>query len=322
MRRLAIISTGGTIAMAAQGRRGADLALTGPDLAAGLKLDDVEVVVSQPFSRPSASIGPEELRSLAAAAMEAARTCDGVVITHGTDTLEETAFSLFLQAPGPAPVVLTGAMRHADAPGADGPANLAAAARTALSAAARDLGVLVVMGDEIHSAAYARKVNASRVNAFSSAPLGPLGWVTEDRVRVLLRPTFRSPALAWGPATPRVPVVALAGGDEASWLETVAASADGLVVSLMGGGHAPDHLAARLGEIARTLPVVFASRTGGGETLRTSYAYAGGEIDLLDRGLIGAGFLDAPKARIALTLLQSGGAGTQGVRDWFGSLAA
>lgn len=320
-KRLAIIATGGTIAMASgSDQAGATLQLDGHGLARGLQLPEVTVEVMQPFSKASASIDLADLRALVTAVAQASTAFDGVVITHGTDTLEETAWALQLLRPGPAPVVLTGAMRRSDEPGADGPANLIAAARTALSPAARDLGVLVVFGDEIHSASFVRKAHAFRTHAFSSSPLGPVGWVSEGRACLIMRPVFMPSPVSLGPRDPRVPLLEISGGSEEPWLDAAQASAEGLVLNLPGGGHAPEQAVERIARLAASMPVVFATRTGAGETLRESYGYAGGEIDLISRGAIGAGLLDGRKARIALRLLLSGGADIARVRAWFEGL--
>lgn len=279
---------------------------------------DVEVTPLQVFSLPSADLDPGHLLQLRDAILGLEAQVDGIVVTHGTDTLEETAFALHLLLEGNRPVVLTGSMRTPDALGADGVANLAAAGRVALSPDARGLGVLVVLNDEIHSAAFVRKVHASRPSAFSSAPLGPLGWVSEDRVRILLHPAPSArPRLRAGDRVPHVSALPLYADTPASLLEAAAAAGQGLVVELFGAGHAPASLLDLLGEIAADRPVVFASRTGGGETLRATYGFPGGEIELIRRGLVGAGMLDARKARVALALLLSGGAGLPEVRDWF-----
>ncbi|ODT88373.1 asparaginase [Phenylobacterium sp. SCN 70-31] len=325
MPRIVLLSTGGTIAMAGAGGGGGggggvEIALAGRDLLPSGGLGEARVEVRDLFALPSSGIGLAALRQLDAAVCEAAADGDPVVIAHGTDTLEETAFALHLLAADGPPVVLTGAMRAADAVGADGPGNLSAAIRVALEPQARGLGALVVFGDEIHAAPFVRKTHAFRPAAFSSAPLGPIGWVVEDRVRLVMRPALQWPALAFGPADPRTHVLSVNADTEPDWVYAAAAGADGVVLELSGGGHAPGRLAGVFGEIAGRIPLVFASRTGGGETLRSSYGYSGAEMDLLARGLIPAGLLDARKARIALALLLSREVGIEDVRAWFASV--
>ncbi|WP_395664956.1 asparaginase [Methylocella sp.] len=320
MPRVLVISTGGTIAMAAaspsQGgalRFGAQALVSAvPQLAETAEIETLDVV-----AKPSASLTLADQAAIARAAREAATRFDGVVVTHGTDTLEETAFALALLTRVEAPIVLTAAMRRPDQPGADGPANLLAAARVAASRAARGLGVLAVFDDEIHSGPLLRKAHSFRPHAFASLPFGPIGHVAEGRVRVALRPATALPQLAFGAAPARVAILEVGPGFEAAAALALADVSDGLVLSLPGAGHVAADAAPALGALAARLPVVFASRTGAGETLRASYAYAGGEIDLIARGLIPAGPLDARKARVALQLLLSEGAARARVAEVF-----
>ncbi len=314
--RLVILAVGGTIAMI-----GAD----GPRLdahALGAALPQLgtfaEIETRDVLAKPSASLALADIARIAEAAFEAAASADGVVVTHGTDTLEETAFALSVLGRCEIPIVLTAAMRRADQPGADGPANLLAAARVAAVPAARGKGVLVVMDDEIHAAPLIRKTHSFRTHAFSSAPFGPLGYVAEGRVRFALAPAAAMPVLTYGGGAPAVPIVEAGPGLEPGTVAALAAGAlGGLVLSLPGAGHVAAEVAPALGALAERIPVVFASRTGAGETLRSSYAYAGGEMDLISRGLIPAAWLDARKARIALQLLLSNAAGSQAVREAF-----
>jgi L-asparaginase len=314
--RLVILAAGGTIAMsdAAAPRLDASaLAAALPQLGAIAEIETRDLL-----AKPSASLTLEDLALIAARALDAAAEADGVVVTHGTDTLEETAFALALLAQTDTPIVLTAAMRRADQPGADGPANLLAAARVAASKAARGKGVLVVMDDEIHAAPLIRKTHSFRAHAFSSAPFGPIGYVAEDRVRFALQSAGSLPRLAYGGGAPIVPILEVGPGFEREILAAVAAAAiDGLVLSLPGAGHVGAEAAPDLGRLAARIPVVFASRTGAGETLRASYGYPGGEIDLIARGLIPAQSLDARKARIALQLLLSEHADIALVRKTF-----
>jgi L-asparaginase len=206
-------------------------------------------------------------------------------------------------------VVVTGAMRNPTLPGADGPANLLAALRTAASAEAAGAGVLVVLNDEVHAARWVRKGHAHRPSAFVSPSVGPVGWVVEDRVRLPLRPARALPVLPWRGEPPFTPILAFGLGSGARDVEALAkAQPAGLVVAAAGAGHVPSSAVEALAELAAKIPVVFASRTAAGETCRSTYAYPGSEIDLLNRGLIGAGSLDPLKARILLALLLADGA--------------
>ncbi len=252
---------------------------------------------------PSASFTFDDVLALVRAVEAAlAEGATGVVVTQGTDNLEEVAFVIDLLIDDERPVVVSGAMRSADAPGADGPANLRAAVAVAASPDARGLGTLVVMGDEIHAARYVRKTHSSRPSAFASPETGPLGHLVEGEVRVATRVT----ALSLGARVDAIPPVALlrcALGDDGRLVGTLLARGyRGLVVEGMGAGHVPATMVEPLEALAREVPVVFASRTGSGSTLRHSYGYPGSEIDLLGRGVVAAGALDGLKARLALAL--------------------
>jgi L-asparaginase len=306
MKRLTIITTGGTIAMSsAPGRLAtmvggaADIAAAAPYLA-----EVASLTQSEALALPSPSLSLRDLGTIAKA-VGAAGDADGIVITHGTDTLEETAFALELTAPRGPPVVLTGAMRRADQPGADGPANLEAAGLTALSPLSRDRGVLVTIDDEIHWGPLIRKTHAFRTHAFSSAPFGPIGWVAERVVRYALRPDLAFPRLVMGERAAVVPILEAGPGLEPEAVAAVAEASDALVLSLPGAGHVAADAVATLETVARRIPVVFASRAGAGRTMAASYEYPGSETDLIGRGLIPAGALDARKARILLLVLLS-----------------
>ncbi|ACK51892.1 Asparaginase [Methylocella silvestris BL2] len=310
--RVIILSTGGTIAMIARGSDAGALRLGAKALAAAVpQLEAIaDCETRDILAKPSASLTLADQALIGEAAVAAAQTADGVVITHGTDTLEETAFGLALLTRIETPIVLTAAMRRADQPGADGPANLLAAVRVAASKAARGAGVLVVIDDEIHAGPLIRKSHSFRTHAFSSAPFGPIGYVAEDRVRFALVPAAPPPLMRFGGGRPPiVPIVEAGPGLERETVAALAAGGfDGVILSLPGAGHVAAEAAPDLGRLAERMPVVFASRTGAGETLCASYAYAGSEIDLIARGLIPARWLDARKSRIALQLALAQGA--------------
>jgi len=242
-----------------------------------------------------------------------------VVVTQGTDTIEETAFALDILVDSKRPVIVTGAMRNPTLPGADGPANMLASVLVASDPAASDIGAMVVMNDEIHAARFVRKTHTSNPATFRSDPVGPIGWVAEDTSRIVLRPT-RKPRIGLNEGSTDNPValMTLSLGDDGRLIEAaVAAGYLGIVVQAVGGGHASPSVADALGRAVGEMPVVLCSRAGSGETLRRTYGFPGSETDLLGRGLIGSGFLDGPKARILLTLLLRSGARPQAIQDAF-----
>jgi L-asparaginase len=325
--RVSVLALGGTIASAVSSGSG-----VAPSLSAE------QLVTSVPALAAAADISAETFRQLpspeltladviALAAEIERRIADGaagVVVTQGTDTLEETAFALDLLVGGDAPVVVTGAMRNPALPGADGPANLLGAVRTAADPHARGLGCLVVFADEIHAARFVRKAHTQNVSPFQSSPAGAIGWLSEGAVRIGARPVGRRRLALPLDATPGpVALLTLGSGDEGLLLGAVAGSgARGLVIEATGGGHTPASWAPELERLARRLPVVLASRTGAGELLRRTYSFVGSEIDLVERGLIHAGYLTGAKARVLVRLLLAAGASIDDVARAFAALGA
>jgi L-asparaginase len=252
---------------------------------------------------PSASLTFQQLAELAREAADAcvAGLADGVVVVQGTDTLEESAYLLDLLWDRPEPLVLTGAMRNPSLAGADGPANLLAAVTVAADPRFRDVGALVVVADEVHSARAVQKVHTTRPHAFGSPDAGPLGVVVEGRPTLLQRPAATRVTLRpAGPLTARVPVLTVGLDEDPAVVSALSDLADGLVVAALGGGHVPGRLAEPLGSLAERAPVVLASRVGAGRVLTSTYRAPGSESDLLGRGLVWSGFLGAAKARVLL----------------------
>lgn len=322
-RRVLVISLGGTIAMTDLDGRAAEPQLDADDLVREVpEVARQAEVTTRTFRRvPGAHLDLDDIEALAHEIRSATESdYDGVVVTQGTDTIEEVAFALDLLLDGIAPVVVTGAMRTASQPGADGPANLLDAVVVAASEEGGTLGAVVVFGGEVHAARFVRKTHTANQNAFASVT-GPLGWVVERTMQLLVRPISRPhlPLVASnGVSMPRIALIATPLGDGGSLVPaTKDVGYDGLVVEAMGAGHVPIRMAEELKELAQVQPVVLCSRTGRGPVLRGTYGFAGSEKDLLDNGLISGGYLDGPKARIALTLLLRDGAETSRIRGLF-----
>lgn len=241
----------------------------------------------------------------------------GIVVTHGTDTLEDTAFVLDVSLSLKIPVVMTGAMRAADQVGADGPANLLAALRLAAMPGISDYGILAVLHDQIHAARLLSKSSGSAVGAFSSPGFGPLGLIVEGHPQVMMRPR-PLPKVKWQALPPEVVVLTVGMAQEPMCLERVRSLPPaGVVIAGLGGGHVPETWIAPLTQLAEELPCILASRCVIGDVLRSTYAYPGSEMDLLKRGLISAHGLSASKARLLLSLLLAGGATKSEIKDTF-----
>ncbi|MHB1209396.1 MAG: asparaginase [Acidimicrobiales bacterium] len=307
--RIAVISLGGTIAS------------TGADASAGVtpRLSGQDLVQAAPQLREIADIETVEFRKVPSGDLTISDMValahvieglvddgiDGVVVTQGTDTMEETSFALDLLARSTRPVVFTGAMRNPTTLGADGLTNLVASARVAASRDALGLGTLVVFNDEVHAARFVRKSHTSSTATFQSPNCGPLGWIIEDRVRVVARVSRL--ASIGDVVTGEIPDVALLTmtlGDDARLVSRVRdAGYAGAVIEGFGGGHVPARTVSAIAQLASQMPVVLASRTKSGELLESTYGFAGSERDLLSRGLVSAGSLDALKARVLLSLI-------------------
>jgi L-asparaginase len=319
---VALFTLGGTIAMAGAGPGGVVARLTGAELTAAVPgLAEIPLDVRDVEAVPSAALTyPKVLELVDAAGAAVAGGVTGVVVTQGTDTLEETAYLADLVWPHAAPLVLTGAMRNPTLAGPDGPANLLAAARVAAAPAARDLGVLVAVNDQIHAARFVRKTHSTSTATFASPDAGPLGHVVEGEVRLLTRPPRHAPLPpvdAGRLAGTRVALHTVTLDDDGALLDALATGLDGLVVAGFGVGHVPPALAPALGALADRMPVVLTSRTGAGSVLRHTYGAVGSETDLLRRGLVWGGLLDPYKAKVLLRVLLAGGAGRAEVAGAF-----
>jgi L-asparaginase len=330
MPTIALISTGGTIDSVGSSRL--DLAFypeTGQRLAKDeligelTELQDVATVVPVPFPRlPSYAISPRDWLELTAtvAPLLAGSDFDGVVITHGTNTLEETAYFLHLTARSPKPVVLVGAMRPASALGADGFLNLFRAVQVAAAPAARGHGVLVVMNDRIYGARDVTKSAAFRVDAFHAPDTGPLGYADADG-RVVLdhrpnrglmdEPPFRTQGLL---ELPRVDVlVSHVGADGALVDAAVAAGARGLVSAGTGAGRpTPAEDAAFDRALQDGVIVCQSSRVGSGRIPRSP--------SMARRGVIAADNLQPWKARLLLSLALTTTSDADTIQDVFDRL--
>lgn len=311
--RVLVVATGGTIAghsASALGRAysaggvGVETLLAGAgDLSAVAELRAEQI----------ASVGSQDMtseiwRRLAArvSAAFADGATDAVVVTHGTDTLEETAFLLDLVTPPGRPVVLVGAMRPANGLGADGPANLAEAVRVAADPASRGRGVLVVLNDEVHAARRVAKAHTADVGAFRSSPGGPIGAASPAAVRYFEQAaaSARSGAYRLPPGSlPRVAILYAHADMDARDVEAVLQpDVAGIVLAGVGAGNASAQALTALAAAARRgVVVVRSSRVGEGAVERDI------EIDDGRLGFVAAGDLNPQKSRVLLQLLLAGG---------------
>lgn len=319
---IGIASMGGTIAMVRTPSGGLEAALDAAQMVSGIPelAGRVEVrghAVSNVGS-PSVAFS-DVIAAYRWADMAVTEGASGVVITHGTDTLEETAFLLSLWWHHSEPLIVTGAMRSPEESGADGPANVLAAVTVAMAPHSRDRGVLVVMNDEVFAADRVVKRRTFGVDAFAS-PYGALGRFIEGDVEYDM--TSNYPQLAPLPVPDGnawVPAIDSWLGQEGRGLTALLeAGADGIVIEGVGAGHVPARMLDAVDAAIARIPVVMASRTRGGRTGRITYGYPGADIDLLRRGIVMAGRLTTPQARLLLwSLLSSGQTDVDVIRKQF-----
>ena len=306
--KIALVSLGGTITMTSGDRGGIAPTLVAADLLRAVPALDriAELEPLSPLRLPGASLTIDHLLDLARLIDERlAGGVDGVVVVQGTDTIEETAFVLDLLVQSDKPIVVTGAMRGAEAPGADGPANLLAATITAASLRAARFGTLVVLNDEIHAARFVQKSHTALPSAFHSPLAGPLGLVVEGRslFQVSLQKTRPLSVPAASKDAP-VALIRMALGDDGRMLKALPALGyRGVVIEAMGAGHVPASVAPLIAELAALMPVVLSVRVHTGPTFERTYGFAGSEIDLITKGALASGTLTGLKARLLLSLL-------------------
>ncbi len=258
---------------------------------------------------PGAHVSAADALTIARAAIAETEAGRGVVVTHGTDTLEETAVLCDVLHAGREPIVLTGAIRPSSALGADGPANLFDAVTAAGSAEAAGLGALVVFAGELHAARAVRKVASTSPVAFGSPLTGPLGAVAEGHVRIAAEPLRPEPFALPERLDGHVPIVATWLGDDGAGLRAALRDgADAIVFVALGAGHAAPPVLAALREAAAAVAVAICVRPPRGAMLRDTYGFEGAEADLRSSGGLPAATLSPQAARmIVLAWLGAGG---------------
>ena len=321
-----IITTGGTIASRVDPLTGGAVpAVDAAELVAltpSLRDHADEVRVTDFGMLQSWNIGPDVMLRIAGVARDALRddAVAGVVVTHGTDTMEETAFALDLLIDSVKPVVVTGAMRNASNPGFDGPRNLSAAVRVAMDADARERGALVVMNDEIHAARFVTKTHTTAFGTFASPETGAVGLIDDRGVWFRWRPD-PSPRLSPARADTNVHLVKMAAGADGLLLRALLeARVGGVVIEASGAGNVSDVWHEPIAAlIASSIPVVLVSRCLTGRIVPV-YGGPGGGRTLSTLGVIDGGWLSGPKARVALSLALGSGMDAEELRRFFAEL--
>lgn len=314
-----LITTGGTIASQRNANTGHVTAkLGGAELRAllGSRLEDVELLVDEFMTVGSFALSLEDAFALAGRIRGhlADPRIDGVVVTHGTDTMEESAYLADLLIDSEKPVVFTGAQRSADEPDADGPRNISDAVRIASSSVARGLGVVLCFEQEFHAARDVTKSHTSRTDTFISSEHGKLGEVDGDAVVVHRRPLIQGTISASRVETD-IEIVKLGIGSSDRFLRFAASEGvRAVVMEGFGRGNAPPAVTAAAIDLVKSgIPVIMTSRCQRGR-VKPIYGNGGGKT-LAEGGVIFAGDLSSQKARVLVSLLLGCGLGINEVRS-------
>ncbi|HDJ2927128.1 asparaginase [Staphylococcus aureus] len=320
MKHLLVIHTGGTISMS---QDQSNKVVTNDINPISLHQDVInqyaQIDELNPFNVPSPHMTIQHVKQLKDIILEAVtnKYYDGFVITHGTDTLEETAFLLDLILGVEQPVVITGAMRSSNEIGSDGLYNYISAIRVASDEKARHKGVMVVFNDEIHTARNVTKTHTSNTNTFQSPNHGPLGVLTKDRVQFHHMP-YRQQALENVNEKLNVPLVkAYMGmpGDIFSFYSRE--GIDGMVIEALGQGNMPPSALEGIQQlVSLNIPIVLVSRSFNG-IVSPTYAYDGGGYQLAQQGFIFSNGLNGPKARLKLLVALSNNLDKAEIKSYF-----
>ena len=293
---------------------GQDLVQAVPGLA-----DLCELEVKEFSNIPSCQMTPEKMHELAKQVKEtlADPQVSGVVITHGTDTVEESAFYLDTVLDEKKPVVFTAAMRDAGGLSPDGPKNILCAVKTALEPEAASIGTVVVLNEQIHSAREVAKTHAANTAAFASPWWGPLGYVDDDRAIILRKPAERPHFFPEKPGR-EVYLLKMTAGMSSEIIDAlIEKNVAGIVIEGFGRGNVPPQIQqAMLRAVKKGIPVVLTSRTGGGRPAH-AYGYAGGGKISWKGGVIFGGELTGPKARLLLMLALGMTSDQNKIREYF-----
>lgn len=310
MKKVAVVFNGGTISMIVDEKiKAAVPGLTGEEImkmVTGIeRYCEIETLTFSNLPGPHMNIDTMMELSQFIKKLLLREDISGVVVTHGTDTLEETAYLVDLTLDTCKPVVFTGAMRSSSELGYDGPSNLAEAICTAMSEEAKNRGVLVCFNGELNSASEVTKVNAMSINAFSTPNFGPLGIVDNNTV-IFYRSNVNSKRIIIDKIHAKVDLIKCTAGQDSSFIDFCLDKGDeGIVLEAMGRGNVPPQMLPGIKRaVENNIPVVLVSRCFEGRVYE-SYGYEGGGKMLRDIGVIFADHMPGQKARIKLIIALS-----------------
>ena len=286
MKKILVLHTGGTISMQADQNGAVESSPINPMTQVTSPLENIEVVSVDFFNLPSPHIQIDHMMMIYKKIREEASHFDGFVITHGTDTLEETAYFLDTMSIPQKPIVMTGAMRSSNELGSDGIYNYRTALRVAADEKSADKGVLVVMNDEIHAAKYVTKTHTTNVSTFQTPTHGPLGLVTKREI-LFFKAADKRVRFDLQAINGVVPIIKSYADMDTILLDAlVEAPISGLVIEALGAGNLPPASISAIKKlINKQLPVVLVSRCFNG-IAEPVYAYEGGGIQLEELGVL------------------------------------
>jgi L-asparaginase len=308
-KKILIIHTGGTISMSEDADTGAVKPGEHNPITDNTNVLNnlANILVEEPFNLPSPHITTKEMLTLKNMIENhyQINQIEGVVITHGTDTLEETAYFLDLTISINIPIIVTGAMRSSNEIGSDGLYNLIESVRVSINNAAIGKGVLVVLNDEIHTAKNVTKTHTSNISTFQSPQYGPIGIITKRGIVFHHTPTNRECYIIESISKNVILLKAYAGMDSTFLNAIIDLGYDGVVIEALGQGNLPPRAVDGVKKlIANKIPVVLVSRCFNG-IVQDIYGYEGGGKKLKELGVIFSNGLNGQKARLKLLIALS-----------------
>ncbi|HFI0786770.1 TPA: asparaginase [Streptococcus suis] len=316
MKKILVLHTGGTISMQADQNGAVESSHINPMTHVTSPLENIEVVSVDFLNLPSPHIQIDHMMMIYKKIREEASHFDGFVITHGTDTLEETAYFLDTMSIPQMPIVMTGAMRSSNELGSDGIYNYRTALRVAADEKSADKGVLVVMNDEIHAAKYVTKTHTTNVSTFQTPTHGPLGLVTKREI-LFFKAADKRVRFDLQAINGVVPIIKSYADMDTILLDAlVEGPISGLVIEALGAGNLPPASISAIKKlINKQLPIVLVSRCFNG-IAEPVYAYDGGGIQLEELGVLFVKELNSQKARIKLLIAVNAGLNGQDLADY------
>ena len=316
MKKILVLHTGGTISMQADQNGAVESSPINPMTQVTSPLENIEVVSVDFFNLPSPHIHIEHMMMIYSYIRDDASHFVGFVLTHGSDTLEETAYFLDTMSTPQKPIVMTGAMRSSNELGSDGIYNYRTALRVAADEKSADKGVLVVMNDEIHAAKYVTKTHTTNVSTFQTPTHGPLGLVTKREI-LFFKAADKRVRFDLQAINGVVPIIKSYADMDTILLDAlVEAPISGLVIEALGAGNLPPASISAIKKlINKQLPIVLVSRCFNG-IAEPVYAYDGGGIQLEELGVLFVKELNSQKARIKLLIAVNVGLNGQDLADY------